>query len=133
MGVLSSKLGDAALRRTFASVLAAGIVLTALGAALRGRSAAVSVGVGTVLAVANLYVLARVVHALAVPAPRANAGAAWAVITVGKIMLLFGLAWGLMTWRMADPIPLVVGYGALPIGIAFAAIVSEKTDPRAHP
>jgi hypothetical protein len=126
------KLGDAQLRRTFAAVLATAVILTTFAAMQYGKGAAFSVAMGALLALSNLYVLSRIVLALAVPTGESPAGAgfSWAVITVGKIMVLFGGMWALMTWRVVSPIPLVVGYGSLPIGIAFGAVVSDKTGPR---
>lgn len=129
------RLGDERLRRTFLAVLAVAVVFTASAALEYGRDSAFSVAVGAVFALANLYVLSQIVLTLAVPTGEspASAGFSWAVITVGKIMVLFGGLWALMTWRVVSPIPLVAGYGSLPIGIAFGAVVSDKTGPRNTP
>ncbi len=97
------------------------------GGVVSGVSAAVGAGV----AVTNLYVLSRIVFSFAIPYVDAkeNAGFAWGVIALGKMMVLFGGLWVLMTHHWVDPIPLVVGYGSLPIGIAIGAVVSDKTGP----
>ncbi len=49
-------------------------------------------------------------------------GAAWGVFAVLKILLLFGGIWILLTKGLVAPIPLVVGYGVLPLGIAAAGL-----------
>lgn len=129
---MALKVGDGPLTTAFLAVAASGVALTAGGAVLRGQVGAVSVGMGVLTAVANLYVLSRIVAALAIPHVDAakNAAFAWGVIALGKIMVLFGGIWLLMAHRLVDPIPLLVGYGSLPIGIAIGAVVSDKTGPR---
>jgi hypothetical protein len=126
------KLGDAHLVRTFMTVGASGALLTVAAALASGGVAAFSVAMGALTALSNLFVLSRIVGALAVPYAdaRTHAAFAWGVIALGKIMLLFGGLWLLMTRHLVDPIPLVVGYGSLPIGIAIGAVVSDKTGPR---
>ena len=104
--------------------------LMAVTAALEwGPRMAVSVGTGASIAASNLYVLTRIVHAMVGDARDAGAGAsagAWGVIALGKMLILFGGIWFLMTRGLVDPIGLLVGYGSLPIGIAIGSIVSDK-------
>jgi len=129
---LSGKLGDHSLGTVFLAVATAGVLLT-LGMTFGvGSVAGTSAAVGVITALSNLYVLSRIVSAFAVPHvdSKQNAAFAWGVIALGKIMVLFGGLWFLMTRHLVDPIPLVVGYGSLPIGIAIGAVVSEKTGPR---
>ena len=52
-------------------------------------------------------------------------GAAWGIFALLKIFLLFGGIWILLTKKLVDPIPLVVGYGVLPLGIAASALVKS--------
>ena len=49
-------------------------------------------------------------------------GAAWGVFAVFKILILFGGIWMLLSKGLVAPIPLVVGYGVLPLGIAAAGL-----------
>ena len=51
-------------------------------------------------------------------------GAAWGAFAVVKILVLFGGIWILLTRGLVDPIPLVVGYGVLPIGIAASGLLT---------
>jgi hypothetical protein len=105
--------------------------LMAITAAVEwGPRMAVSVGTGASIAASNLYILSRIVHAMTGDARDAGGGGtsagAWGVIALGKMMVLFGGIWFLMTRGLVDPMGLVVGYGSLPIGIAIGSIVSDK-------
>ena len=120
---------DRHLVKTFATVAATGALLVFGSGATFGAGAAGSVMVGVVVGLSNLWVLSRVVAMVAVPTTEAPSSArfAWSVIALGKTMVLFGGVWWLMTRHLVDPMQLVVGYGALPIGIAIGALVSDKT------
>jgi hypothetical protein len=52
-------------------------------------------------------------------------GAAWGIFAVLKIFVLFGGIWILLTRGLVDPIPLVVGYGILPLGIAVSGLLTS--------
>jgi|GEM_PF-1426437 len=74
------------------------------------------------------------------PSPRAardhraegkRGGAAWGVFALLKILVLFGAIWVLLTRGLVDPIPLVVGYGVLPLGIAASSLVASLFPQRA--
>jgi hypothetical protein len=52
-------------------------------------------------------------------------GAAWGGFALLKIVVLFGGIWLLLTRGWVDPIPLVVGYGVLPLGIAASSVLSS--------
>ena len=95
--------------------------------------AAISVAVGVLIAVANLYGLARILGALlgARAGEDPNAGI-WGVLAVVKVVGLFGGVWLLMTSHVVDPVGLVVGWGSLPVGIAIASLVSDKTERAAR-
>ena len=124
------KLGDTALTTTVTLVAGAGAVLTALGALLYGQDTAFSVAMGAVTALSNLYVLSRIVAFVTVPDPnlKTQSAFAWGVLALAKIMVLFGGLWFLLIRHVVLPIPLVVGYGSLPIGIAIGAVVSDKSE-----
>jgi len=95
-----------------------------------GHRAALSVAAGSLIAVLNLYGLARILGA--VVGSRASGGpngGLWGVLAVFKVIGLFGGVWLLMGAKLVDPIPLVVGWCALPVGVALASLISDKTDP----
>jgi hypothetical protein len=159
------------------SAIAAGVLGLALtmGAfAFGGPRAALSVGAGATIAVANLVAMSAIVRRVLQPADdlptdatpkpeldldadldaRANAelaaegaaeaeeaaetadpvdhaaegkrgGAAWGAFGLGKILFLFGGIYLLLTRRMVDPMPLVLGYGVLPLGIAASSLFTS--------
>jgi hypothetical protein len=127
--------GDRAFRTVFATVGVTGVALAAGDLAWRGESGAASVLVGAGVALANLYILRRILSVVLVPHSDASThgAAAWGVISIGKLMILCGAMWALMTRHLVAPIDLFVGYGSLPIGIALGSIVSDKTDPETPP
>jgi hypothetical protein len=103
-----------------------GVLMAATAAYTWGARMAFSVGTGSLIATSNLYVLSRIVGAMV----KGGAGAgAWGVVALVKMVVLFGGIWILMTHGLVDPMGLVVGYGALPIGIAIGSLVSDKASP----
>jgi hypothetical protein len=64
-------------------------------------------------------------------------GAAWGAFGIVKIAVLFGGIYLLLTRGMVDPMPLVVGYGVLPLGIAastlFTGLAPRPKGPRRRP
>lgn len=127
---------DASLSVKCAAVL--GIAFTVASFALWNARAGVSVFIGAAIAVANLLTMRAIIRALirepegdeeegAEDADHKGAGrrggTAWGIFALLKIFLLFGGVWILLTKGLVDPIPLVVGYGVLPLGIAGSAMV----------
>lgn len=118
-----------------ATVLGAIFTLAAFGT--HDARTAMSVGLGAAIAVANLLTMRAIVRAL-VRAPDGEegeddekkdhraagkrGGAAWGVFALFKIFILFGGIWILLSKGLVAPIPLVVGYGVLPLGIAAAGV-----------
>lgn len=130
-----------------------GAIFTLGAAVLSGAHAALSVAVGAGIAIANLLMLRAIIRAvIRAPgepeggegdssAPEGSTsnkksrdpaeigrrgGAVWAVFAILKIFLLFGGVWILLTRGLVAPIPLVVGYGVLPLGIAAASLWSSR-------
>ncbi|MGO8998410.1 MAG: ATP synthase subunit I [Polyangiaceae bacterium] len=94
-----------------------------------GARSGVSVFVGALIAVANLYGLARIVGALLGARAEGDAGAGlWGILAVLKVVGLFGGVWLLFASHLVDPMGLVVGWGALPIGVALGSLFSDKTE-----
>jgi hypothetical protein len=122
------------MRRTIAAVAATGAVLSVGALAAFGVASAFSVAVGAAIAAANLWVLARVIGAL-LPADEAAARSAtrsragWSLVAVLKLFGLVGLVWLLMRQGVVAPLPMLVGFGSLPIGIALGTLVSDRGRP----
>ena len=121
-----------------AAVLGAIFTVAAFGT--HDAKTAMSVALGAGIAVANLLTMRAIVRAL-VSAPEdegeeegetaekrdhraagKRGGAAWGIFAVLKIFVLFGGIWILLSKGLVAPIPLVVGYGVLPLGIAGAGV-----------
>jgi hypothetical protein len=123
---------DTRLRASLRMVLWAAAVLALFGLAFAGVPAGLSVALGGGLAVGNLWILARIVSEL-LPTDRAGAEAqsrgGWALVAVLKILGLLAVAWLLMRHAPAivSPLPLLVGFAALPIGIAIGSLVSDRS------
>jgi len=99
-----------------------------------GMREAWSVAAGVVIAVLNLSrILGALVGARSDEASERDDAGLWGVLAVVKVCGLFGGVWLLMSSHLVDPLPLVVGWGALPVGIALASFVSDKTDRRGSP
>lgn len=120
--------GDHGLRRALRAVIAVGAVATVLAALGWGARPAGSVLAGAVLAAANLWSLGRVVGPMLVASAGNGAGAArYGVLAGLKILALFGGMWLLMARGWVAPLPLLVGYGALPLGIAMASLLAPRS------
>ena len=133
---------DPRLKTAIASVITFGAIATAFAALGWGLHPALSTATGAGLAASNLYALARILRALLAPmehaepvageptpAARRGSVAGWAFLAVAKMSVLFGGIWLLMVRGYVDAIPLLVGYGSLPLGIAVGAVVSDRTAP----
>jgi hypothetical protein len=53
----------------------------------------------------------------------------WALVAGIKMFGLVALAWLLMRHGIVSPMPMLVGFGALPIGIAIGSLVSDRNAP----
>ena len=123
---------DARLRTSLRAVVVAGAALAVVALAFAGVTAGLSVLVGAALAAGNLWLLARIVAEL-LPNDRegaeAQSRAGWALVAVLKMFGLVAIAWLLMRHGIVSPMPMLVGFGALPIGIAIGSLVSDRNAP----
>jgi hypothetical protein len=122
---------DPRTRTAIFAVACFGAMFAVGAGATYGLRSAASVAVGALIAIANLYGLARILGAVVgsrtTPDPNPNAGI-WGVLAIVKVLGLFGGVWLLMSAHLVDPVALVVGWAALPVGIAIGSLVSDKTD-----
>jgi len=120
------------IRRFIAAVAVTGAVASGAALVLGGPQTALSVLVGGAIATANLWALARIVTAL-LPTDegtaRAQSRVGWALVGVLKMLALLTLLWLLMRHGIVSPLPLFVGLGALPIGIAIGSLVRDRGGP----
>jgi hypothetical protein len=121
---------DARMRTSIAAVAIAGGALTALALVAFGPGAALSVAVGGAIATGNLWALARIIAALLpgdTGGAQAQSRAGWALLAVLKLFGLVAVVWLLMRHGVVSPLPMLVGFGALPIGIAIGSLVSDRS------
>jgi hypothetical protein len=123
---------DPRLRTAIVTVAVVGVGLSAAALFLFGPSVAWSVAIGAAIAASNLWVLARILVAMmpsddgdARPGKRGR----HALAAVLKMLGLVGGVWLLMRHGVVSPIPLVVGFGSLPIGIVIGSLVSDRSAP----
>jgi hypothetical protein len=110
------------LRRAIRWVAVTGALLALAMGLFSGFRAGFSTAVGAAVASANLYVLGRAVAAML---GRGSGARAWRMLGLLKMILLFAGVWILLTTGLVDPIPLVVGLGALPLGLATGSMLGS--------
>ena len=118
---------DPRMRTAIAGVASFGAMFAIGGAVGWGARTGLSVAAGATVAVLNLYGLAKILGALVGGRAEGDeASGMWGMFAVVKVFALFGGVWLLMTTNLVDPLPLVVGWGALPVGIAIASLMSDR-------
>jgi hypothetical protein len=120
------------MRVSIVAVAATGAALTVAAFPFFGLGTALSVALGGAIATGNLWLLARIIAAL-LPSDQdgaqAQSRAGWALLAAFKMFGLVAVVWLLMRHGVVSPLPMVVGFGALPIGIAIGSIVSDRSAP----
>lgn len=126
---------DPRLRTAILAVAGVGAAMALGTLALAGARAATSVALGGAVAAGNLWALARIVGAVLPsspghgPSPAPPRRAAWALVAGPKMLGLVGLVGLLMRHGGVEPLPLLLGLGALPVGIVIGALVSDRDAP----
>jgi len=120
------------IRVAIGAVAVFGALFTAVAGTVWGARGAISAALGAAIAASNLWVLARIVGATARP-DASKSAAVWGLLALVKMLALFVIVWLLVRWGVAQPLPLVLGYGALPIGIAVGSVVADRREPAEEP
>ena len=102
------------MARAMWAVLLVGAAATVVGAFVSGAHTARSIALGAAVAAANLWVITVVVRGM-LGGKRSRVP--WPLIAVAKMGVLFGGLYLLLTNGWVDLLPLLVGLGALPIGV----------------
>ena len=105
-----------------------GIALLGAGAAgglLGGTRTGASAAMGVALAAANLLLMRRITAALT-----GGGGSAWLVVLPFKLVALVGVAYALVAAKVAEPVPLVLGFALLPLTAIF---LPRPSDPARAP
>jgi hypothetical protein len=108
---------DPSLSAAYVCVAASGVMLLIGAAVCFGSRASAGVALGVVLAVCNLWVLERVVRVY-LEAERGR----WAAMALVKSTALFATVGLLVKTGAIDVLPLVAGFGALPVGVVLAGL-----------
>jgi hypothetical protein len=120
---------DPRLRASIMAVAGVGAALSAAALAFFGPTTALSVVVGAAVSTANLWALGRIVSAL-LPSEsdgaQAQSRAGWALLALVKMLSLVAVVWLLMKHGVVSPVPMLVGLGALPIGVVVGSLASHK-------
>jgi hypothetical protein len=111
------------LRASLLAVAAVGLLLVVTLPSFIGADSRLSLLFGALLAVANLWLLARTVRGFLNPA---GGRSPWLVIALLKLGALFLLVAFLVRGGYAHVLPLMIGYGALPIGIVVSQLRSSN-------
>ena len=104
-----------------------GLVLlaaSALGVAVDGRRAGLSVALGVTLAGVNLLLMQKITSALG----ESGAGAAWGLVLPFKLAAVVGVAYALVAAGVAQPVPLAMGFALLPLTGVFLPRPSSVPD-----
>jgi hypothetical protein len=110
---------DAGIGGALWATAAIAAVAVVAGYFVGGPRVALGVGLGGVVAGANLWLIARVVRAFLSPG---GSKAPWFALVLLKLTVLVGGAFLLLHTGVIDLMPLIVGYGALPLGIVLAQL-----------
>lgn len=108
---------DPSLSAAYVCVAASGVMLLIASAVCFGPRPSAGVALGVVLAVSNLWVLERVVRVYLM-----SEGGRWALMALVKSTALFATVGLLVKTGAIDVLPLVAGFGALPVGVVLAGL-----------
>jgi len=108
------------LRPALVTVSSLGCLAIVAAFVLGGKQPATGVAAGAGLAVANLWAFGRLGSGLL---SAKGSKARWIALALGKLLVLFGLVVLLLVGGIVDPIPLALGYMAMPAGITLSYAV----------
>ena len=114
MTTLTSTDKEGGMARAMWAVALVGLATTVAAAFLGGVLAARSVALGAAVAALNLWVISLVVRGM-LGGKRSRVP--WPLIAVLKMGVLFGGLYLLLKGGWVDLLPLLAGYGALPLGV----------------
>ncbi|PIE05959.1 MAG: hypothetical protein CSA75_02015 [Sorangium cellulosum] len=95
-----------------------GLIAMMVGLLAFDGHAALGVFVGTSLAVANLWVFKQIGHAIL--SESGSSRAMWVLVGALKFVALLVGVGLLLRYDIVGAVPLIVGYGALPVGITMS-------------
>ena len=108
---------DPTLTVAYLCVAGSGVCLLVATAVCFGSRSSAGVALGVVLAVSNLWALERLVRVYL-----QSEGGRWALMALVKSTALFVTVGLLVKTGAIDVLPLVAGFGALPVGVVLAGL-----------
>jgi hypothetical protein len=108
---------DPSLTAAYLCVAGSGVFLLVTSAVYFGPRSSAGVALGVVLAVSNLWVLERLVRVYL-----QSEGGRWALMALVKSTALFATVGLLVKTGAIDVLPLIAGFGALPVGVVLAGL-----------
>jgi len=103
------------------SVAIVGALLSLAAPTLLGDSSRLSVALGVLLAIGNLWAISRTVRGFLHPA---GARSPWITLAMLKFAVMFLGVLFLVRGGYAKLLPLVIGYASMPVGIVVAQLKS---------
>jgi len=117
---------DRRMNAALTGVALFGVALALLSLVGWGIHVAGGVALGAAIATLNLWAFTRIGQALLSGEQRRVAR--WASLGVFKLVALMGGVYLLIDFGLVEPIPLMVGYAALPAGITLATLFNKPDD-----
>jgi hypothetical protein len=121
---------DAGLMSAVRYVAGSAVVLALVSGLVAGPEEAVGAALGGLLATANLLLFVRLGKAFLAQGGR---GSPWVALAVIKLLGLFAAMFILLRHTELSALSLLVGYGALPIGIVLAGVLGPRPPDDAEP
>jgi hypothetical protein len=118
--------GRASVRRLAAHFALVLLVSGGIALFVGGPRSGLSAVLGVTLAGANLLLMRKITSALA---NASGASAAWAIALPFKLVALVGIAYALVHFRVAQPVPLAMGFALLPL----TGVFLPRTGSVPHP
>jgi hypothetical protein len=113
------------LRAYIVTVLAIGVLEAVAALFIIGWRAGLSVGIGASIAAANLVLLGHLVRAFLDPTRLRRR---WVGLSVLKLAVLACAMYLPVKTGLAQVLPLMIGFGALPVGIVVAQLFAVDAD-----
>ena len=123
----SANESPATVRHAIVAVVVFGLVGALVGYWLGGAKCAGSIAIGASIGAGNLWLLAQMVRGFL---GSRGASASWVVVALLKFVLLFSAMYVLVKTRAVDILPCAIGFGALPVGIVFAQLMSTRHEQK---
>ena len=115
------------LMRCLVTIGGLGVIASIVALLVAGPPEALAVALGSVLAGANLWLLAILVRRWLSPTGSLTA---WGLLLPVKLAALVAVLYALVAARVVQPVPLLVGFALLPLAILVAQLGSSTGEQK---